>query len=216
MARLMVGRDLLALYPPRLPVPTGKPALEVAHFGAEGFAEDASFSVRPGEILGFSGLVGAGRTELFEALFGLRKGGGEIRLDGRPQQWPDARAGMRAGAVYLTEDRKSKGLLLEETLATNLTLAALDEFPARAAGRPRQGSRGARCGDPALRYPRRRQGSARRSDVGRQSAETSAGENDAAQSARRRNRRTYARHRYRRQAADLPFHRRAWRGKGAR
>ncbi len=128
MARLMVGRDLLALYPSRRPLPTGAPALDVAHFGAEGFAEDVSFSVRPGEILGFAGLVGAGRTELFEALFGLRKGGGEIRLDGRPQQWRDARAAMRAGAVYLTEDRKSKGLLLEQTLAVNLTLAALDEF----------------------------------------------------------------------------------------
>ena len=128
MARLMVGRDLLALYPPRPPAPIAGPTLEVMHFGAAGFAEDASFSVRPGEILGFAGLVGAGRTELFEALFGLRKGGGEIRLDGAPQQWPNARAGMRAGAVYLTEDRKSKGLLLEETLATNLTLAALDKF----------------------------------------------------------------------------------------
>ncbi len=128
MARLMVGRDLLALYPPRPPAPTGEPALEVMHFGAEGFAEDASFSVRPGEILGFSGLVGAGRTELFEALFGLRKGGGDIRFGGARQQWPNARAGMRAGAVYLTEDRKSKGLLLDETIATNLTLAALDKF----------------------------------------------------------------------------------------
>ena len=128
MARLMVGRDLLALYPPRPPAPIAGPALEVTHFSAAGFAEDASFSVRPGEILGFSGLVGAGRTELFEALFGLRKGAGEIRLNGAPQQWPNARAGMRAGAVYLTEDRKSKGLLLEETLATNLTLAALDKF----------------------------------------------------------------------------------------
>ena len=128
MARLMVGRDLLALYPPRAPAPTGAPALEVMHFTVPGYAEDASFGVRPGEILGFSGLVGAGRTELFEALFGLRKGGGEIRLDGATQQWPDARAAMRAGAVYLTEDRKSKGLLLEETIATNLTLAALDRF----------------------------------------------------------------------------------------
>jgi ribose transport system ATP-binding protein len=128
MARLMVGRDLLALYPPRPPAPAGEPAFEVRHFGAAGFAEDASFSVRPGEILGFSGLVGAGRTELFEALFGLRKGGGEIRLNGAEQKWRDARAGMRAGAVYLTEDRKSKGLLLEETIAANLTLAALDKF----------------------------------------------------------------------------------------
>jgi ribose transport system ATP-binding protein len=128
MARLMVGRDLLALYPPRSPAPTGAPAFAVSGFGAPGFAEDASFAVRPGEILGFSGLIGAGRTELFEALFGLRKGGGEIRLDGATQRWPNARSAMDAGAVYLTEDRKSKGLLLEETVASNLTLAALDRF----------------------------------------------------------------------------------------
>jgi ribose transport system ATP-binding protein len=128
MARLMVGRDLLALYPPRAAAPTGEPTFVVSGFGAPGFAEGASFAVRPGEILGFSGLVGAGRTELFEALFGLRKGGGEIRLDGVTQHWPDARSAMTAGAVYLTEDRKSKGLLLEETVATNLTLASLEQF----------------------------------------------------------------------------------------
>jgi len=128
MARLMVGRDLLDLYPPRSPTPTTPPALQVEHFNAPGFATDASFSVRPGEVLGFAGLVGAGRSELFEALFGLRKGAGEIRLRGEPRHWSNARAGMRAGAVYLTEDRKSKGLLLEETIALNLTLAALDDF----------------------------------------------------------------------------------------
>ncbi len=128
MARLMVGRDLLALYPPRAPAPTGEPAFVVSSFNAPGFAEGASFAVRPGEILGFSGLIGAGRTELFESLFGLRKGGGEIRLDGAAQRWPDARRAMNAGAVYLTEDRKGKGLLLEETAATNLTLAALERF----------------------------------------------------------------------------------------
>ena len=128
MARLMVGRDLLALYPPRAAAPTGESVFSVSEFSAPGFAEGAGFSIRPGEILGFSGLVGAGRTELFEALFGLRKGGGEIRFDGAAQRWPDARSAMRAGAVYLTEDRKSKGLLLEETVATNLTLAALERF----------------------------------------------------------------------------------------
>jgi ribose transport system ATP-binding protein len=128
MARLMVGRDLLALYPPRAPAPTGAPAFVVSGFNAPGYAESANFAVRPGEILGFSGLIGAGRTELFEALFGLRKGGGEIRLEGATQRWPDARSAMNAGAVYLTEDRKGKGLLLEETAAANLTLAALDRF----------------------------------------------------------------------------------------
>jgi ribose transport system ATP-binding protein len=128
MARLMVGRDLLALYPPLTPPPRAEPSLVVKGFNAPGFAEDAHFDVRPGEIVGFAGLVGAGRTELFEALFGLREGAGEIRLDGVVQRWPHARAAMRAGAVYLTEDRKGKGLLLEESLAINLTLAALAQF----------------------------------------------------------------------------------------
>jgi ribose transport system ATP-binding protein len=128
MARLMVGRDLLALYPERAPAPDGPPVFEVAHFSAPGFVEDASFSVRRGEILGFSGLVGAGRTELFEALLGLRPGHGEIRLDGASRQWPTASPAMKAGFVYLTEDRKGKGLLLRENLATNLTLAALERF----------------------------------------------------------------------------------------
>jgi ribose transport system ATP-binding protein len=128
MARLMVGRDLLALYPQRTQPPVGPPALEVERFDAPGFAEGAAFSVRRGEILGFSGLIGAGRTELFEALLGLRKGQGEIKLGGRATHWPDARAGMKAGVVYLTEDRKGKGLLLNENLATNLTLAALERY----------------------------------------------------------------------------------------
>jgi ribose transport system ATP-binding protein len=124
----MVGRDLLALYPDRSPPPEGPPVFEVAHFNAPGYAEDASFSVRRGEILGFSGLVGAGRTELFESLLGLRPGRGEIRVGGATARWPNARAAMNARFAYLTEDRKGKGLLLGESLATNLTLAALDRF----------------------------------------------------------------------------------------
>jgi ribose transport system ATP-binding protein len=128
MAKLMVGRDLQDLYPPRTPQPTRPPRLQVSGFSAPGYAQEAAFEARPGEILGFAGLVGAGRTELFEAMFGLRPGGGEIRLDGAPQVWRDARAAQLAGAVYLTEDRKGKGILLEEPLATNLTLAALSKY----------------------------------------------------------------------------------------
>ena len=128
MAKLMVGRDLLALYPERPPAPEGPPSLQVSHFYAPGYAEDAGFEVRPGEILGFSGLVGAGRTELFEALLGLREGKGEIRIGGRKATIRHARDAMDAGIVYLTEDRKGKGLLLAESLAINLTLAALDRF----------------------------------------------------------------------------------------
>ncbi len=128
MARLMVGRDLLALYPERTPQPTAAPVIEVKNFSAPGYATEGSFAARPGEILGVFGLVGAGRTELFEAIFGLRKGGGEIRLGGVEQTWRNARQALAAGAAYLTEDRKGKGLLLEEPIALNLTLAALDDF----------------------------------------------------------------------------------------
>ena len=128
MARLMVGRDLLQLYPDRGARPVGAPVLEVEGFSAPGHAAEVSFDLRKGEILGFAGLIGAGRTELFEALLGLRPGRGRIRIDGRPVRLPDARAGMDAEIVYLTEDRKGKGLLLAESLAVNLTLAALGRF----------------------------------------------------------------------------------------
>jgi ribose transport system ATP-binding protein len=128
MARLMVGRDLQDLYPERASPPEGPARLKVSSFSAPAYAADAHFEARPGEIVGFAGLIGAGRTELFEALFGLAPGAGEIRLDGAPQRWRNARAAQRAGAVYLTEDRKSKGLLLDEPLAPNLTLAALDNY----------------------------------------------------------------------------------------
>jgi ribose transport system ATP-binding protein len=128
MARLMVGRDLLKLYPERSAPPAGAPVLEVARFSAPDYVTDASFTLRKGEILGFAGLVGAGRTELFEALLGLRAGRGEITLGGRSIRLHNARDGMNAGIVYLTEDRKGKGLLLLENLTVNLTLAALDRF----------------------------------------------------------------------------------------
>jgi ribose transport system ATP-binding protein len=128
MARLMVGRDLLQLYPALSAQPVSSAVLEVEGFNVPGYAAEASFALRKGEILGFAGLIGAGRTELFEGLLGLRPGHGEIRIGGRRVRLRDARAGMNAGIVYLTEDRKGKGLLLLESLTVNLTLAALDRF----------------------------------------------------------------------------------------
>ena len=128
MARLMVGREMSQLYPVRTTPPPTKPVLEVSHFSVPGYAADASFAVSRGEILGFGGLVGAGRTELFEGICGLRSGTGAVRINGEPIATGTPRATMDAGMVYLSEDRKGRGLLLDKPLATNLTLAALERF----------------------------------------------------------------------------------------
>ncbi len=128
MARLMVGRDMSHLYPDRAPDAAGDAVLEVGHLSVPGFATDASFSVRRGEILGFAGLVGAGRTELLEGVVGLRPHRGDIRLKGAQVSFHTVRDSMHEGIVYLSEDRKGKGLLLTRDLTTNLTLAALSHF----------------------------------------------------------------------------------------
>jgi len=128
MARLMVGRDVSHLYPDRPPKPESAPILEVSGFDVPGFASNASFAVRAGEILGFAGLIGAGRTELMEGVVGLRPHRGEVRFKGEPVVFHSVRDSMRRGIVYLSEDRKGKGLLLTRDLPTNLTLAALSHF----------------------------------------------------------------------------------------
>ncbi|MDR6955957.1 ribose transport system ATP-binding protein [Ancylobacter sp. 3268] len=127
MASLMVGREFASLYPPRLERELGEPALEIEHADVPGFVREVSFTLRKGEILGLAGMIGAGRTELFEGLLGLRPASfGAVRLHGRPVHFASPAQAAAAGFGYLTEDRKGKGLLLGERLAPNLTLAALD------------------------------------------------------------------------------------------
>ena len=84
MARLMVGRDVAKLYPDRHAEGGRQTILEVEDFSVPGFAQHVSFQLGKGEILGFAGLVGAGRTELMEGLVGLRPGRGAIRINGKP------------------------------------------------------------------------------------------------------------------------------------
>jgi ribose transport system ATP-binding protein len=128
MARLMVGRDVAKLYPDRQAAGAREPVLEVDGFTVPGFARGASFRLLKGEILGFAGLIGAGRTELMEGLVGLRAGRGTVRLNGRAVHFTDVHASLKAGIAYLSEDRKGKGLLLTKDLRVNLTLASLGRF----------------------------------------------------------------------------------------
>jgi ribose transport system ATP-binding protein len=88
---------------------------------------EASLTLHPGEVLGIGGMIGSGRTELFEGLMGLRPSrAAGITLGGQEVKHRSVQDWQSAGLVYLTEDRKGKGLLLDESLATNLTLQALD------------------------------------------------------------------------------------------
>jgi ribose transport system ATP-binding protein len=126
MANLMVGRELSDMFPARHPVPPGEPLLRVRGFTVPGWAREVSFDVRPGEILGFAGLVGAGRTELFEGLLGLRRAtAGEVTMRGMPVRFRNPREAARAGLTYLSEDRKGKGLHMALPLYQNLTLMDL-------------------------------------------------------------------------------------------
>ena len=127
MASLMVGREFANLYPSRLQRELAEPVLEIEHAHIPGFVNDVSLTLHKGEILGLAGMIGAGRTELFEGLIGLRAASfGAVRLHGKPVHFTSPAKAAAAGLGYLTEDRKGKGLLLGERLAPNLTLAALD------------------------------------------------------------------------------------------
>lgn len=127
MAELMVGRELSMLYPPKRGAAKAEPVLNVEDLSVDHGKVAGSFSVRPGEVLGIAGMIGAGRTELIEGLMGLRPAQAKaITVNGKSILKSDVRTMMQAGLVYLTEDRKGKGLLLNEGLGPNLTLQALD------------------------------------------------------------------------------------------
>jgi ribose transport system ATP-binding protein len=117
---LMVGRELKESYPSRSN-PPGEIALEVKNLSGNG-DRDISFAVRKGEILGISGLVGAGRTELAMLLFGAAPiEGGEMWVEGKPVQIQSPQDAIQRGIGLLTEDRKGKGLFLEMGVGWNIS-----------------------------------------------------------------------------------------------
>jgi ribose transport system ATP-binding protein len=124
---LMVGRDLEDIYP-SVPHEIGEPILEIKHLAGSRRPEDASFVLRKGEILGVAGLMGAGRTETLRVAFGLDSmEGGEVLSHGKRFRPSPARA-MARGLGMLSENRKEEGLMLNLSLAENLTLPHLSPF----------------------------------------------------------------------------------------
>lgn len=128
MAELMVGRELKDMFPPKPEIPHTEPVLQLSDFTVPGRVENVNFTLHRGEILGFSGLVGAGRTELFEGMLGLRPATGTIRVKGREVRIRNTRDAARLGIAYVSEDRKGKGLLVEMPMRPNVTLLALEQL----------------------------------------------------------------------------------------
>lgn len=127
IAQLMVGRELSSLYPPKREPDVDENVVLKVEALSTGYVKDVSFEVRKGEIIGFSGLIGSGRTELMEAIAGLRpRSAGEVALFGESLRSGDVHAVNARGLAYMTKDRKHKGLLLNSGMTANLTLQSLD------------------------------------------------------------------------------------------
>ncbi|MEU6752896.1 sugar ABC transporter ATP-binding protein [Spirillospora sp. NPDC046719] len=129
---LMTGRDIEYVFPDR-PAPDGgaDPAevLRVEGLTLPGSFEDVSFSVRAGEIVGLAGLVGSGRSEILEAVYGARRPArGRVLVDGRPVRPGDTGAAVRRGMGMAPEERKSQALLLNDSVAGNVTVAGLRRY----------------------------------------------------------------------------------------
>lgn len=127
LIEMMVGRRLDEQYP-HVDVPEGEVRLEVNQLSGSG-VHNVSFTLRVGEILGISGLMGAGRTELMKVLYGaLPKESGEVRLNGKTISNDCPQDGLNNGIVYISEDRKGDGLILGMSVKENMSLTALDHF----------------------------------------------------------------------------------------
>ena len=126
LIRMMVGRDLASVFP-KVEVEPGPVALRVAGLACrESGVHDVSFEVRRGEMLGLSGLIGSGRTEIARVLFGLTPAdGGTIEVDGVPVEIRSPGDAIRAGIAYVPEDRRRYGVIPELSVAANSTLATL-------------------------------------------------------------------------------------------
>jgi rhamnose transport system ATP-binding protein len=132
LIRLMVGRDVSAVFP-RRPVSIGEPALEVRGLSSRAAGiRGVTLTVRRGEILGVAGLVGSGRTQLAETIFGLLPADrGEILIHGRPVTITSPGDAIRAGIAYVPEDRRQHGVVLEMSIAANASLASLGAVSVR-------------------------------------------------------------------------------------
>jgi ribose transport system ATP-binding protein len=134
LIRLMTGRSIEYVFPPRSVTPPGPevpPLLTVNELSRRLEFDAVSFQVRPGEIVGLAGLVGAGRSEIVETIFGARRAdSGTVAVNGVPLRGGSVRAAVRAGVGLCPEERKSQGLILDDAVYRNISMAIMGRFSA--------------------------------------------------------------------------------------
>ena len=125
---MMVGRSLDQMYP-KSEVEIGKALLSVKNLSQTGYFSDVSFDLHEGEILGFFGLIGAGRSEIMRTIFGIdKKSEGTISLYGKEIHIPDPTVAMQQGIAFVPEDRQTQGVILEMSISKNITLPQIDKL----------------------------------------------------------------------------------------
>jgi ABC-type sugar transport system ATPase subunit len=129
IVRMMIGRSVADYFPEHLDGGAGDVVLRVRDLSSRGKFENVSFDIRAGEIVGFAGLVGSGRSEIATAIFGLdRSATGSIELNGKPLRLGSVRRAMSRGIGLVPEDRKRQGLVLDMSGRANFSLAMLDRL----------------------------------------------------------------------------------------
>ncbi|MBR5470632.1 MAG: sugar ABC transporter ATP-binding protein [Oscillibacter sp.] len=140
VVQMMIGREIGERFPKR-ESSIGEEVLRVEGLSHEKLFRDVNFSVRAGEVLGVSGLMGAGRTEIMQAIFGnLPVVSGKIFIEGKEVSIKNPRQAIAAGIGFITEDRKTEGLLLEKSIAENIELANLNKVSKRSVLSRKQGA----------------------------------------------------------------------------
>jgi len=127
---LMTGRNVEYVFPDRpTAVPEGTPVLEVRGLARDGEFEPLDLTVHPGEIVGLAGLVGSGRSEILETIYGARKpSAGQVSVDGKPLKTGSVRAAVRAGLGLAPEERKAQALLMLESVTRNVSVSSMSRF----------------------------------------------------------------------------------------
>lgn len=129
VVQMMIGRSVEQYFPQHLAQTSGPVVLHVEHLTSRGKFQDVSFDVRAGEIVGFAGLVGSGRSEIAQAIFGLdRSVTGEVFIGGKRLRHGSVRQAMRHGVGLVPEDRKRQGLVLMMSCRANVSLPILDQL----------------------------------------------------------------------------------------